>query len=203
MRTSLVVLFLLLSSVGTFATSSGVAVQGGFFDYDPAYGIGSWTPRMMGLNVGGYTPNQIPFTFSSSNLTVTCAPACAVGDTFTFNLSMTGFADVKYGSAWSGTLNFLTTHPLTITPNGVDIARFVLTGDLTGCYYPVNCIDITPNLHGYATVTYALVGGQLQVTSVSYSLPEPATVILLATGLFGTGLARRRKSARAHGLPEA
>jgi hypothetical protein len=197
MRIIVAVVFLLASSLSALANS--YTVQGGYFNY---YGDlpGYWTPKMLGINVGGQTPHMIPFTFNSATLSVECLPACAVGDSFLVNLSMSNFVDRQSGLLWNGTID-LVTQPVTITSlSGVDIARFVLTGSLLGCYDTITCvntINITPNLHGYLTVDYSLVGGQMEISSMSYSIPEPATMILVGTGLLATGLLRRRKSLHA------
>jgi len=190
MRSILAASLFFLSSISCFATS--YAVQGGFFGHGG--GSGYWTPRMLQIDVGGLTPNQIPFVFSSSNISVSCSPMCAIGDTFSINLTMTGFKDRTYGLLFTGSLD-LTTQPLKITTlSGTEIARFFLTGDISGCYPPAGCFDITPNLRGYLDVSFTIVNGQMQVQGMSYVIPEPATMVLLGTGLLGTGLLRRRKA---------
>jgi hypothetical protein len=146
--------------------------------------------------------HQLPFLFSSSNLSVTCTPVCGVGDTFSMNLSMSKFTQglgLPFSTPWTGSLDFVGQSTKLTADSGVALIRFILTGQVSGCasQFSQLCFTIDPNFRGYARVRYKIVGGEMEITNASYSVPEPTSAILLGTGIIGTWLLRRRQSKRA------
>ena len=194
MRVILVTTFLILSAVSAIATSYDV--QAGSLYYNPITGQGSWTPRMLQIDVGGGTPHQIPFTFSSANLTVSCSPMCAVGDTFSLDLKMSGFVTYFQNSIFNGTLDLVTKPQTLLAASGQGIAYFVLTGSLSGCYSPVpSCpFTIAVDLHRHLWLNYQIVNGQMQISSMGYEVPEPPTIILVASGICVICFLNRKRS---------
>jgi hypothetical protein len=79
----------------------------------------------------------------------------------------------------NGTVNLLTAPIVLKTQNGIAIAHFNLTGLLT---YGT-ALSLNVDVRGFAKIAYNLNSGQLQISSVSYALPEPASMTLLASGL--------------------
>jgi PEP-CTERM motif len=213
MKFFLTPLVVLLCSLSAFATSYSTGEVAGFFDWESATNTGHWTPRIPGLPHYNGTPSHpfrdphymYPTGFSNATLSVTCNPVCAVGNKFSFDLTMSNFTltgprPYLYPglNMFVGMLNLITRPIVLKSSNGIAMARFSLTGDLLGCS-DATCANtmfsLAVNIHGYATVGYNLNGSQLSITSVQYTLPEPSSMILLGTGL-GFVIARLRQTAR-------
>jgi hypothetical protein len=177
MRRILAFVVVLLGSINALANSYNTSTNAGFLSWNSASPIAYWTPHLPRLAHPGGDPNMWPGTFSSSNLTVTCAPACGIGNAFSIDLSMSNFQS-GLGNL-NGTVNLLTAPIVLRTQNGIAIAHFNLTGLLT---YGT-ALSLNVDVRGFAKIAYNLNSGQLQISSVSYVLPEPASITLLASGL--------------------
>lgn len=201
MRTSLGCLLVLVCAISASATSYSTGEVAGRFSWSADSNSGLWTPRIPGLPYYEGTlkhPFQnpkykYPASFSNAKLSVTCNPMCAVGDSFSIDLAMSNFSLTgrrPYGypdlNMFVGTLNLIT-RPIVLTASsGIAIARFSITGDLQGCT-DASCgttlFSLSVNTHAYVTINYNLSGGQLSVSSISYVLPEPSSIVLLGTGV--------------------
>jgi hypothetical protein len=169
---------------------------------------GSWTPRIPGLTRPAGNPHMFPTTFTDTGFAVTCTPVCGIGDSFSTSLLMSGFTLQVYpyqGDPMIGTLTLLTQPIILRGSSGIAIAKFTLTGDLVACTNST-CNDelfgLDVNIHGYAKLTYSLVSGRLTVSSVSYVLPEPSSLVLFGTGLLSV-IARVRFRAGRKGTSPA
>jgi hypothetical protein len=214
MRTFLASLAMLLSSIGASATSYAVGQQGSLY-WAAAPNTGVWNMRIPDLpwffGLPGPPHYHYETSFSNANISVTCSPVCAIGKTFSFDLTMsnfklTGHAPTSYPDTtiFVGTVTLLSKPILLKSSSGTVLAHFTMTGDLLGCP-DVTCsspeFSLTVNLHGPITVGYSLSGGQVSITGVAYTAPEPSSIALLGTGVvFVFGKVRksvRRKSTQA------
>lgn len=214
MRTFLASLVMLLSSIGASASSYAVGQQGSlYWVASPNNGI--WNMRIPDLpwylGVPGFTPHyHYETSFNNASVSVTCNPVCAIGKTFSFDLTMsnfklTGHAPYLYPDTtiFAGTVTMLSKPILLKSSSGTVLAHFTMTGDLLGCP-DATCsspeFSLTVNLHGPITVGYSLSGGQVSITGVAYTAPEPSSIALLSTGVvfvFG----KLRKSVRRKSIP--
>jgi hypothetical protein len=213
MRTFLASLVMLLSSIGASATSYAVGQQGSLY-WGAAPNTGVWNMRIPDLpwffGLPGPPHYHYETSFSNVNISVTCSPVCAIGKTFSFDLTMsnfklTGHAPTSYPDTtiFVGTVTLMTKPILIKSSSGTVLAHFTMTGDLLGCP-DVTCsnpeFSLTVNLHGPIQVGYTLSGGQVSVGGVAYSAPEPSSIALLGTGVvfvFG----KLRKSVRQKSTP--
>jgi hypothetical protein len=135
---------------------------------------------------------RYPATFSNAALSVSCSPVCGVGNSFSIDLTMSNFSLIgqrPYAypdlNIFVGTLSLITRPIVLTSSSGIAIARFTVTGDLLACT-DATCgttlFSLSVNTVGYATIHYNLSGGQLSISSVSYVLPEPSSMVLLGTG---------------------
>jgi hypothetical protein len=188
MRTLPATFLLLLCAIPALANSY-TAGESGYLHYQAGYLTQYWAPRIPGLTHPGGDPHMFPTTFTNASRAVMCTPVCGVGNDFSISLAMSGFTLQIYpyqGDPMVGTLSLLAQPIILRADSGIAIAKFTLTGNLVACSDSTcnhELFGLDVNLHGYATLTYSLVSGQLKVSSVSYALPEPSGLVLLGTGL--------------------
>jgi hypothetical protein len=164
MRTILAVVVVFLSSMSALATSYA-AGDSGFLSY--SNGSGQWTPRIPGLSHYYGNPHLFPATFNTANLTVMCTPTCAIGNSFSIDLSMSNFTIISSppytGTILVGTLNLITKPIILKAQNGIALAHFTLTGNLEACT-DLTCsgelFSLSVNIHGPVTIAYNLNSGQ-------------------------------------------
>ena len=213
-RSFLVCLVMLVSSISSFATSYPTGEVAGFFGWSHLQ-IVQWTPRIPDLpwspGIPGWNPRYFyPAQFSNASLAVTCNPSCAVGNMFSIDLTMSNFSLTGHRpdaypdlNIFVGTLNLITKPIVLSSSSGIAIARFSLTGDLQGCADATcgtSLFTLAVNTHAYARITYSLAGGQLSITALGYALPEPSSIALFSAGLalvMAKFRGRRSKSRRA------
>lgn len=179
MRNVLIGVVVLLGSLNAMANSYSTSPVAGYLTWNSSYTTDYWTPHIPYDAHPGGDPNMWPSTFTTSSLTVTCTPACGIGDKFSLNLSMSNIS-----LAPVGTIN-LVTAPITLkSQSGIVIAHFNLTGTICQSWTcSPNYFILNVDVHGFAEVAYSLNSGQLTVSSVTYVLPEPSSVTLLGTGM--------------------
>ena len=181
MRKSLAVTIIVLGSIQAFANSVTTGPVAGFLTWNSAWSTDYWTPRLPRLAHSGPDPNMWPGFFTGSTLSVTCNPACTIGNTFSVNLAISNFTSGL--GAMTGNMNLLSAPIVIRAQNGTAMAHFDLTGTLT---YGT-ALTLNVDVHGFATFLYGLSSGQLAVSSIAYALPEPSSFILAATGALAIG----------------
>ena len=183
-------------------TSFSAAEHWGSLSWSADPNAGVWMPRIPGglpyyngtINHPFQNPKyRYPASFSNAALSVTCSPVCGLGHSFSIDLTMSNFSLIgqrPYAypglNIFVGTLNLITRPIVLTSSSGIAIARFTETGDLLACT-DATCgttlFSLSVQTEGYATIRYSLSGGQLSISSVSYVLPEPSSLVLLGTGL--------------------
>jgi len=149
-------------------------------------------------NLGSFTLSAVPNDYNGTftlQVTFTAPQGIAGSNTATFTATVTG--SVRANDQGGVTIDFDNT-PLLFTfndPNCEPDPTGGVPGQQTTCgsgsfFFQVNDLDIDPGQT--ASLTGRITGAQ-QTT-----IPEPATMVLLGTGLAGiaAGVRRRRRSAR-------
>ncbi len=169
-----------------------------------------------GLRMGGSEGDGLN---QPVNLPVGCYP-CNPGDSFYLSHPGSLFArtpvqslqfdggETHYG--WNRSLLSFATDSFVIPPSGGDVitltGHFTMTGNVTfDPYTYFNPVDLPPFLigdvygSGIVTVQFARIFGSYHMSYVRYDFrqtPEPATLVLLGSGLAGLAARHRRRRSR-------
>ena len=183
MRKVFAVAIVMLGSIHAFANSYTTGQVAGFMEWNSAWSIDYWTPRLPTHWHSGGDPNMWPGTFTGSTLSVTCNPTCTIGNSFSVDLGITNFTSGL--GALTGRMDLLSAPIVIKAQSGIAIAHFNLTGTLE---YGT-AVTLNVDVHGFARFTYSLSSGKLAVSSIAYALPEPSTFVLTAIGALAMGRA--------------
>ena len=99
MKTFFGCLLVLFCAISASATSYSTGEVAGRFTWSADSNTGVWTPRIPNLPYYNGTLNHpfqnakymYPGSFSNATLSVTCSPACGIGDSFSIDLAMSNF----------------------------------------------------------------------------------------------------------------
>lgn len=156
---------------------------------------GSTLDVITGFNGGGIVSGDLgTVSFSTGALT---SGSLQMGATFaaggSFTIAGNGTNGVPSGTLFSGSFSGPVTWSLVTLANGTH--SYTLTGTLTGTGEGLSAEGVTVQLtintgKGFFNGSTTIAGGD---TTLVGSVPEPSTVLMLGTGLFGMlGMVRRK-----------
>lgn len=210
------------------ARADAVVIQSGHYFVEspfidpPRYIV--WSASLQARN---FRAESVESDGSSQRVSSTCPYPCEAGSTFSVNTRTTlftpspghSFLEVngKHYNGWFGSDITFTTDEITIPANAVGsltlTTHFTMSGLIGFDAYDLKTLTLTPDIFssqvtgsGTAFIEFRLSQyGGFDIMGVTYNftaVPEPATMILLGTGLAGIA-ARGRKRRRARKQDES